>query len=400
VLSYNELYQVSRAYQSILEGAQLQGIWSYHGQIIFAFYKYELFYLIFQFKTSQAQVVLLRESDLKKESKRSLPVTLFANAHLKNQRLVKFHLPKAGERILQMDFAFGMVQFWLIPGNINLAVANQSKTIWLKKPISIQSSPDLEKINAKNLCPYNFSFELEFKRYQLFQENKKTQRFSDVFAHKKQRIIKSIEADLEAKDQLIQSLENLLRELLLKQDSFNLNLAKVFRIDVPKDAKWFEVKESLYALLKKVKKKRATSEQRLKELQAQSQELMNKAEASQTSISSVMKRNEIKGRFFEVKGFVVVYSKSGIDGLKLIRAAQPWDLWLHIRDGVGAHFILKRNKGQNVTDDILLEVSYHVLKVARLSSGAVLVTEVRFVTPIKGVTPGLVKYTHERVIWI
>lgn len=400
MLSYNELSFLAQNYQSILEGAQLQGIWSYDHQIVFALYKYELFYLVFQFKTSQAQVVLLKESDLKKDSKKSLPVTLFANAHLKNQRLLKVYLPIIGERILQIQFTSGMIQFQLIPGHINLMITSESKTVWLKKPVPIESSPDIQKINSKNLGPQEFSFESEFNRYQSFFKVRKSERSSQDWAIKKERIIQNIKNDIEAKNELIRSLENILSELMLKQDRFDLNKAKIFNINVSNDTKWFELSELLHQLRKRIVQKRDNSELRLKQLESEPLNDVIRVQKSQSAFSKVMKENAIKGRFFEVNGFVVAYSKSGVDGLKLIRAAQPWDLWFHIRDGTGAHFILRRNKGQSVSDATLLEVCRQVLKSAQLTSGAVLVTEVRYVTPIKGASPGLVKYTHERVLQI
>jgi predicted ribosome quality control (RQC) complex YloA/Tae2 family protein len=400
MLSYFELQQLQKFYLENLLGAQLQGAWSETKQVIFALYHLRLYFLIFQFSKTQAQLVLMPESDFKKTKKESLPVTLFAWAHLKNQRVTNITMPVPNERILKFEFdSGGFFEFRLIPGNCNLSVSNLTKVIWLQRPQAILAQANLSKIEKPLDETLSWSFEKERIRYQaFFGPTKKAQSVELDFQKKRNKMIKNIEQDIEAKQKLIFDLKKELDQLMLLQDHYPTENLVGLKVKVDLNQPWYHLKEHLFETLKKWNQKVESSKLRLHEVQNQDPKSYLKTQSTQEQISKVMQKKQIKGRFFEVQGFVVAYGKSGADSLKLLRAAQPWDLWFHVRDGVGAHFILRRQKHQSVPESVLQEVGIEVLKVAGLLSGGILVTEARFVFPIKGAAPGLVRYTHERVM--
>jgi predicted ribosome quality control (RQC) complex YloA/Tae2 family protein len=98
--------------------------------------------------------------------------------------------------------------------------------------------------------------------------------------------------------------------------------------------------------------------------------------------------------------------KSAADNLSILRKAQPFDYWLHLRDYPGSHAILRRARNRNVTDAEFSEVGRWVVeqslgKTAHELKGErydLLIVECRFVRPIKGDKLGRVNYTNDRVI--
>ena len=116
---------------------------------------------------------------------------------------------------------------------------------------------------------------------------------------------------------------------------------------------------------------------------------------------------QARGRKFQVADDLIVYlGKNAAENLAILRKAQPFDLWLHLRDRPGAHAILRRNRGRVVTDAELLKAGTYVAEQtmkrrAIEMKGEVfdlLVVECRFVRPIKGDRMGRVHYTGDRVL--
>ena len=116
---------------------------------------------------------------------------------------------------------------------------------------------------------------------------------------------------------------------------------------------------------------------------------------------------EARGRRFQVSDDLEAYiGKSAADNLAILRRAQSFDYWLHLRDQPGSHAILRRTRGRNVTDEEfrragtwVIEQSLgkraHELKGERFD---LLIVECRFVRPIKGDKLGRVNYTNDRVM--
>lgn len=102
----------------------------------------------------------------------------------------------------------------------------------------------------------------------------------------------------------------------------------------------------------------------------------------------------------------VIVGRSAAENLQILRDAQPWDLWLHLKDLPSAHGIVRRNRGQTVSDEKLKLAMHFVLKmtpkVARhLQSGdrvEGIVAECRFVSPLKGDHLGRVTVRESRTL--
>ncbi len=116
---------------------------------------------------------------------------------------------------------------------------------------------------------------------------------------------------------------------------------------------------------------------------------------------------EARGRTFDLGDNLYLFvGKSAADNLRILRKAKPWHYWLHLRDHPGSHGIVARNKNQAVDDNVLQKAAHHLLMAqfgskAQRHSGekfGVVVTECRFVRPIRGDRLGRVNYSDARTL--
>lgn len=129
--------------------------------------------------------------------------------------------------------------------------------------------------------------------------------------------------------------------------------------------------------------------------------------SSAASRRDLFEAAQARGRKFQVADDLIVYlGKNAAENLAILRKAQPFDLWLHLRDRPGAHAILRRNRGRVVTDAELLKAGTYVAEQTMKRRAIelrgevfdLLVVECRFVRPIKGDRMGRVHYTGDRVL--
>jgi phage tail tube protein FII len=52
-----------------------------------------------------------------------------------------------------------------------------------------------------------------------------------------------------------------------------------------------------------------------------------------------------------------VFGKSAQDNMALLRKAQPWDLWVHVKDLPSAHLFIRRPRGKQVDHHLILEAA-------------------------------------------
>ncbi len=121
---------------------------------------------------------------------------------------------------------------------------------------------------------------------------------------------------------------------------------------------------------------------------------------------SFLERARAKGRKYSTSDLEAFVGKSAADNLAILRASQPHDYWMHLRDYPGAHAILRRTKGRLIKDHEFVEVGMWLVEQSLHKSRAelqgesfdVIVAETRFVRPIKGAKVGHVQYQNERTL--
>jgi predicted ribosome quality control (RQC) complex YloA/Tae2 family protein len=104
------------------------------------------------------------------------------------------------------------------------------------------------------------------------------------------------------------------------------------------------------------------------------------------------------------ENFEAVMGKSARDNLEILRQAQAWDLWMHLKDYPGAHAIIVRPRTKEVPLKWIQKVSEWLIretigqkKVEMGSKYDVVVVECRYVRPIKGDKLGRVSYHNPQV---
>jgi predicted ribosome quality control (RQC) complex YloA/Tae2 family protein len=129
--------------------------------------------------------------------------------------------------------------------------------------------------------------------------------------------------------------------------------------------------------------------------------------SSQKGKQNLLSKADARGRKLILKDDLEVYiGKSAADNLSLLRRAQPFDYWLHLRDQPGSHAIIRRARGRVVSDAEFAEAGRWVVEQTTGKRAAemkgerhdLLIVECRFVRPIKGDKLGRVHYTNDRVM--
>lgn len=101
----------------------------------------------------------------------------------------------------------------------------------------------------------------------------------------------------------------------------------------------------------------------------------------------------------------VVMGKSARDNLAILRKAKAWYLWVHVKDKPSAHAIISCKKKEKIPDEQIIMACRWLLKESEKKAQAgdkwdFLVTECRYVNPIKGDKLGRVQYKNERVFTV
>lgn len=175
--------------------------------------------------------------------------------------------------------------------------------------------------------------------------------------------------------------------------------------------------ERLFTIAKNQSRKLDGTRERAREIEAEIAQLEKKRARGEvsdqkSSVDTSGRRDlfeaaEARGRKFQVAEDLIVYlGKNAAENLAILRKAQPFDLWLHLRDRPGAHAILRRNRGRIVTDAELVRAGTYVAEQTMKRRAIelrgevfdLLVVECRFVRPIKGDRMGRVHYTNDRVL--
>lgn len=99
-------------------------------------------------------------------------------------------------------------------------------------------------------------------------------------------------------------------------------------------------------------------------------------------------------RYRTTDGFLVLRGKNAKAGEKLLRKANPFDLWLHVADGPGAHVILRRDHPRREVPRASLLEAAGLAALASFAAGAgsaeVMLARVADVRSIKGAAAGKV----------
>ncbi len=413
-LSYFQLKNFATWLQPEMEGAQLQDLWT-NGQIlIFQFYKFKDLYLVVDTNPRKPLVLLLDEAP--RIEKKPKPLILFLNSHGKNLRWESCRVEFDKGRVLEIQLSGGVrqcrMEIQLIPNAFNILVDTGEKKISWEKPRELPASQapkaeaDVEKDwRAEGLKWLSARQDRGGVSTQGPRKAIGDQRLRDI--EKKTKALTSIEETLKADaasgwQELGESLKMAgeipehLRALYKDQQSRSWNL------------------ENAFAQAKALKKKRAGTEERAEKLREEIQKLQKSLQDHPEPIETsppaaagnrIFKKADAKGRRLAVgENFEALMGKSARDNLAILRQAQAWDLWMHLKDYPGAHAIIVRPRNKEVPLSIIQKVSEWLIretigqkKIEMGSKYDVVVVECRHVRPIKGDSLGRVTYHNPQV---
>lgn len=419
VLSYSELTSFAAFAQVQFDGAQLQEIWTNGEQIVFQFYKFKELYLLFQLQAQQPRAAIFKSRP--KVDKKAKPVTLFLNSHAKNLHWEKMWTQGESGRVLFLSLASNVksceIEIHLIPRNVNLIVHADGKKVAWEKPRELPASTNPEA--AEDLGDLDWWTESSQWWDQKLSGGKKSDGVSKAPQSAKQDPRKR------ALEKKAKAREALQAQLVSGESDRYQSLGESLKLssDVPADLKdLYDEKlspsqnmQKAFAKVKDLQRKRQGVMDRLatleKEIANLEETLINtpvylpEAQAVSSSATKILEKSGSKGRkkIFE-NGIEAVLGKSAQDNLSILRQAQAWHLWVHLKDDPGAHAIILRGRNQKVPPKVIEEVAEWVMKESSGNKGygvgvryEVIVVECRHVRPIKGDRLGRVTYHYPQV---
>jgi predicted ribosome quality control (RQC) complex YloA/Tae2 family protein len=419
VLTYSEIKAFASWAQTQFAEAQLQEIWTNGEQIVFQFYKFKELYLLISLQPQQPRVAVFKERP--KVEKKSKPVTLFLNSHARNLRWDKMWTQEDSGRVLFLALTAKdkdcEIEIHLIPRNVNLLARSGDKKIAWEKPRELPTSQNQETEDSKPLDVDWWTASEQWWHERLKPAATKSavgvakkQDPRTRAVEKKQKALETLQAQLEKGEaRKYQELGELLKssaaipeeyqELYNKKLSVVENMQKAF-------TKAKELARKRQGVLDRVEILKKEIIKLEKDIKAHPTLDFSTAQSPPPSTATrLLEKSNSKGRKkVFADGIEAVLGKSAGDNLSILRQAQAWHLWMHLKDDPGAHAIILRGRNQNVPPQVIEEVAEWVRSASsgskNLGHGVryeVIVVECRHVRPIKGDRLGRVTYHHPQV---
>jgi len=347
--------------------------------------------------------------------KKSSPIQLFLKAHLIGKRFSEISWLKEYGRVVVFKFGYEeplSLEVRLIPhaGNI-IARCGEGNSL---KQISTHKLREMESFQTIEDKESGLSIYERTQKWVLENLKKGESQTKDPLEEKEKAIQKKKNALEKIKSQI---------EELEKDSTAAIGewLKTHQKLDIPDEfKKWIDYKKGLswniqnvFKLNKKVKEKLNGARQRLQELQ---KEIHNLEKASIQSflpqekkvVPKSKKADSWKGYRFWLNDKVEVFvGRNAQENIEILRYAQSWDIWMHLKDYPGAHGIIRRPRNLDISDEDLKKVAQFVASKSKKSlhsikSGdtfEVFYTDCRYVRPIKGDKLGRVSYSNEKVLF-
>ena len=372
------------------------------------------------------------------------PLHLFLVAHARGRRLTGVRIvPELGRAV---EFCWGptelagptvseggpcFLEFWMIPSKVNLVAKCDGLTISLRKISELKAQGGFERQLTSSVERNPEVLRAQWETRLRGGEGTSSERASgperaevlrdrlsqDI--RKKRIALEKMRAQLNERDP---ARLNEVADWIRDHWSLELPEAMMSSVSVLQDLlSQSDIPKILASLYERIKKLKVQHEQgglRLRTVQREITELESLLSKSDEDLLSVRGQNsgKLARRQADLKGvgkrlelsdsMFVVVGRSAAENLQILRDAQPWDLWIHLKDLPSAHGIIRRHRGKAVLDENLVLAIHFVLKmtpkVARnLRFGdriEGIVAECRFVSPLKGDRLGRVTVKESRTI--
>lgn len=329
--------------------------------------------------------------------KKTTPTGLFLSAHIKGKILNNVLIDDNKGRVIEMHFSDCKIEIRLFPQGVNLIVYAGQKKISYEKIKDIPA-PTTGQI----LGPARSLEELVGEWITLKTAPQKISQGSEkskqTIIQKNQKAILKIENDIEVK------LKIPWREFgnwLKAHQSLSVPTEHVSLVDPKKS--WQENMKMAFEEAKKNAEKIKRAQVRIEELKnASRQSGALTVKPVVAGPKNMLSGLAAKGRTFPLDAATAFMGKSASDNLKILRGANAWDYWLHLKNLPSAHVIISRPKGLKIAEDKIKRVAEWLIKesVKKNYQGIayeIIMCECRYVKPIKGDKMGRVQFQNERV---
>lgn len=424
-LSAPELAGIAVEIESSFEGARLQDSFQTNSELGLAFHhRGASFWLWFDLDPRRPLVVRLPGEKPPARRKLQRPLTLFLKARFVGRRLKAARAENG--RILVLSFHRGSdeavpearceIEVRLIPHGQNVIAHDGRSSVAEMKPKELPES----SAGASDPSTRIWSeIEEAWRALQTAPTSSPGGASSESAAREK-----DWRKQIEKKEKAV---ERMREELALKTSTVHSQVGEWLKangnLDVPEE--WREhisfgkslawnIEQSFHRAKENARKSEGTRA-RLAQVERELTELKERGPAAAAKNSksagqaapNLLSAANARGRRFELASDLEVFvGKSAADNLALLRRAQPFDYWLHLREQPGSHAILRRTRSRQVTDAEFATagrwvVEQSVKKHANHLKGErfeLLIVECRYVRPIKGDKIGRVNYTNDRVM--
>lgn len=364
-------------------------------------------YLWFDLSKANPVILLFEKIPSYIKLLKTSPLGLFAKAHLEGKRISEIlHRADLG-RVLEFYFGYEnpvKLEVRLFPHGTNAILTHENKRVSFDK---IKDVKVLESSVEAEICR---SLEVVTKEWLEEKQERKTKQQDPEEIRKKE--IQKKESSLAKMREHLESLKTddwaRLGEWLKQNQS--LDVPEKFSSKIDRKKSFSENIQICFERAKKNQDKISGTEERIRLLEKEILDLKNRAPEAflKTQKSAQSKKNDgWKGYRLSLNDKVEVFvGKSAQENLNILRFAQSWDYWMHIKDYPGAHGIIRRPRNYEVSDEDLRAVASFIASRSKKSahflspgdSFDVLVVECRYVRPIKGDKLGRVTYSNERVL--
>jgi predicted ribosome quality control (RQC) complex YloA/Tae2 family protein len=346
--------------------------------------------------------------------KKSAPILLFLKAHFVGKRISQIQQIKDLGRVIELEFGYDhplKLEVRLFPHGTN-AIAH-----FERKKISFNKIKEMKTSEAENSDP-NISIPNSRSLEVITQEWLETKTSPKIASKIDPLVIQ--EKEIQKKQKTLQKMQERLNELQndawtklghwLKENQ-SLKVPEEFKKHIDLKMSFSQNLQNSFGKAKKNQEKISGTLERIEILK---NEIIKLKETEISQFGSTHKkplrvdRGKIwKGYRLELNEKLEAFvGKSAAENLNILRFAQSWDYWVHIKDYPGAHGIIRRTRNYEVSDEEFKAIAQFIASKSKKSAHFlgpndafdVLIAECRYVRPIKGDKLGRVNYSNERVL--
>ncbi len=419
-LNQAELEQICEEIQAWV-GSQLQEVVANDSHVALGFYHdQEVRWMMFDFATQSPVFLLLDDLQVRRLQKQTKPLTLFIRAHFEGRRLQAVALAKDQGRVVNLSFhsdeslSFEIILFSFAK---NFTAHAGHKKIHFFKPKELVQRDSSAVADTSSMSVRSFhSIQKEWLAEKGLGGEKKSQTTEKTDQTQKQIQKKTVALEKMLSDILQKSLNKWGEAGEWLKMHQTLKVADEFKTLIDPEKTLSQNIEICFQKAKDQERKLAVARERAevlkKEVDRLTKSLTDGSAAAPNLKSPPPKKNFLQrvgaqARTLKLDDKLVAYiGKSAKDNLDILRRAQPFDLWLHIRDTPSAHVIVRRTRERQVTDLELRKIGAWLIsenfgKKAKDKSGEtfdLIVCECRFVKPIKGDKLSRVNFQNDRTV--